>query len=195
MKGTGVRNLKIARQVVAAFVLSALQPIASAQGFTFVHPSGPPSSDSFQRPPAVAGILWNGPHIGQANSRCWSAEPTAPTIPIGGSDDWQKLVGFVAIEGDPVAQIDNSFRQSDVHALAGGGATSELTPTDLPPGIFVSVKAHPVFKVTRIRYLEKGPALSSKGDRGVAVEADFLASRSMGECYFYFAVWEARRAR
>lgn len=59
----------------------------------------------------------------------------------------------------------------------------------------MSVKAHPVFKVTRIRYSEKGLPLSPARGRGVTIEADFLASKSMGECYFYFAVWEAEKAK
>lgn len=185
-------------RVRAGLICAGLASVAIAQGVAFVHPAGQPPATSFdQPPPAAAGFAWKGPRIGGVYTHCWHAEPNAPTVPIGGENDWQKVSGFVRIDLDPGTEIETSFKQNTFGHLAGGGAKTELTPADLPAGIFVSVKAHPVFKVTRVHYpvTEAYPPLVGPKVRGLRLDADFMHLPSMGECYFYFAVWEAEKVK
>jgi hypothetical protein len=102
------------------------------------------------------------------------------------------VTAFVATSGDP-AQIDTKFRQQTLATFSGGGWNSVMKPEDLPPGIFVSFKGHPAFRIIHVQFPIQGrePPLSNRIKTGVRVVAEFEHEPSNGECYFYLAVWTA----
>src|SRR6476661_8815695 len=71
----------------------------------------------------------DAPGLAAFNVSCWRAEPNAPTRPVGGSNETQKVVAFVPPRSD---RTDTSFHQSDVRTFSGGGFASELKPKDIP---------------------------------------------------------------
>jgi hypothetical protein len=86
----------------------------------------------------------------------------------------------------PPETLDTGFRQETVRSFSGGGAELTLKASDVPPGLFVSIRAHPVFRITRLEYPSMNTAANK---RGLTVGADFRHEPSMGECYFDIAIW------
>src|SRR5687767_10482505 len=108
--------------------LVATVAISFAQ-FQFVHPPQI-SAEDFQPPPATEGVVWDGPYISQfADAACWYAEPEAPTVAVGGSDEWQSVVGFIPLPNIPDIA---DYRQQNLQNFSGGGGETKLTPEDLP---------------------------------------------------------------
>jgi hypothetical protein len=67
-----------------------------------------------------------------------------------------------------------------------------MTSEDIPRGVYVSLRGHPIYRVTKISYPASHPlgppSMGAKGS-GVLVEAEFIHQPRMGECYFFAAVW------
>ena len=167
---------------------------SQAQG-DFVHPGEQPPDIKFEQPPV--GWTWVGPSIRQVHTLCWHAEPSNPTKPIGGSNDWQQAMGFAPIQLPANARIDSSYRQGELSRLAGGGSTTALKPEEMPAGVFVSAIGHPIFKVTQVQYPAKNPIgflTGVSGIEGGLVFADFMHLPNMGACHFYIAVWLATKS-
>ena len=76
----------------------------------------------------------DAPGLAAFNVSCWRAEPNAPTRPIGGSNETQKVVAFVPPRSD---RTDTSFHQSDIRTFSGGGFVSELKPKDNPANLIL----------------------------------------------------------
>jgi hypothetical protein len=161
---------------------------ASAQ---YVHPPAPPTAQDFDQPPAKTQARMRGPQVTRANVRCWGAEPEAPTKFFGGVHDFQNVSVFVPLE--PLlagAEIDTTFRQDRVRSLDRGGADSPLTVSEVPPGLFVSIRGHPVFKVIGFKFPSQS-ASPAPGRKGVTINIAFRHEPNMGECYLDVAVWVA----
>jgi hypothetical protein len=177
---------------ITAEIGAVLVSIARAQP-VFVHPPSAPGPSDFAQPPTLAQVHWLGPSIKQINVRCWHAEPSAPDKPVGGTSETQGIVAFIPVQGD--RNLDTSFRQTDLGTFSGGGWSSSMKPDDMPVGIFISFKGHPVFRVNKIEYPflahELGEIFGPTGI-GVRVSAEFLHTPTMGECYFYAAAWVAQ---
>jgi hypothetical protein len=159
----------------------------SSQDCRFIHPPpAPEASDFLDQPPTDTQTHFAGPVIQMINVRCWSAEPAQPSRCVGGVHGDQKVTVFVPTSDsvDPT-RIDQSFRQKVMHSFSRGGRANDLKASDLPPGIFVSFKGHPIYKVRKIQYTMRGRKA------GVNVTVEFVHEPSGGECYFYVAVWTA----
>lgn len=185
-------NALCVRLMTTNLMLLVAASIASAQTSFYVHPGPPPQAKDFQQPPD-GKYKWRGPAIRSVNVKCWYAEPSAPNVPIGGTMEKQKVEGFVPIQVEPGSEIDFTFVQSELGSLSGGGASSQLEAGAVPAGVFLSLRAHPVFSVTRISYPATGFSPDSVGlfKTGLNFEADFLHHPQMGECLFFAAVWLA----
>lgn len=179
--------------IVVASVLSFGLKTIQVWG-QYVHPPGPPSESDFPQPPSDEHVHWRGPVIRQISVQCWSAEPSNPSQFTGGVHGVQKVTNFVRT-GDPAdtAHVDTTFRQKTTTSFSGGGAKSNLKADDIPAGIFISFKGHPIFKIMQIEYPTSGqdPPLVGPSGTGVKVSAEFEHEPRMGECYFYVAVWTA----
>jgi hypothetical protein len=189
--------LKILGPVLrCATITFCISGVFSAQECHYVHPPlSPPDESAFPQPPSSDKIKFVGPIIRQVGVTCWYAEPDAPAKCVGGVHGFQKIVSFVPTEPTVrSASVDTSFRQKSLSSFSAGGATSELKSEDIPPGIFVSFKGHPVFKVTKVQFPAKSVELVRLQEgltTGVSVELDFSHEPSNGECYLYVAVWVA----
>jgi hypothetical protein len=181
--------------LVIIFVMVVLSGLSAVQvQAQYVHPPGSLSESDFPQPPSDEHVHWRGPVIRGLNVQCWSAEPSTPSQFSGGVHGVQKVTTFVRT-GDfgDVAHVDTKPRQKTVTSFSGGGARSDLKAEDIPSGIFISFKGHPIFKVTQIEYPISGqdPPLVGASGSGVKVSAEFQHEPRMGECYFYVAVWTA----
>jgi hypothetical protein len=178
-------------QLLALGFLSLLagHGIAHGQEYNYIHPSSVTAADF--APPEDPGFVWEGPVIRPFNGiTCWHAEPNAPTVPVGGLDDWQKIIGFIPIGN---VKANAGYHQKDFRTFAGGGAQREFKAEDMPPGLFLEFKAHPVWKIVSVAYPAKDPLAILGGSKkvGVLVTAEFLAGKTMGECEFAAAAWIA----
>jgi hypothetical protein len=166
-----------------------------SQDARYVNPPPPPQASDFPQPPNDAQFHWRGPVIRAVNVKCWYAEPSAPDKFLGGEHGTQQVTAFIATSDltQPPAKIDTSFHQTTLVSFSGGGKTSDLKAKDLPPGIFVSFKGHPILKVTGVQFPTQGHDLFPTGPTktGVKITAEFMHNPGMGECYFYVAVWTA----
>jgi hypothetical protein len=142
-------------------------------------------------------VQWHGPEIRQVPVRCWYAEPSSPSKPIGGVDGIQKVDAFVPIfELQQNFLMDQTFRQTDTSSFSGGGKNLEFKPDAMPRGLFVSVHGHPIYRVTAVKFPSDGPLygiplpLGPHGN-GVTVSIEFEQAPQQGECYLYVAVWLA----
>lgn len=177
------RTLALRASVCVLFAIWFMAAEARAQ---YIHSRSPPTASDFPHPPTGTGLNWRGPSIKQLPARCWYAEPRAPNVPIGGTSEVQALSSFHPI----VTNSARTVRQTDLSALAGGGWQTPLKSDDLPSGVYVAVRAHPVFRVTKIEHPARGIDFSEGRNRtGVQITAEFLHTPTMGECYFYAAVW------
>lgn len=165
-----------------------------AQECHYVHPPAPPQASDFPQPPSDGHTRFSGPVIRQVNVQCWYAEPSEPSKCIGGAHGFQKVPAFLPTGeiSDP-ALVDTAFRQKAPLPFSGGGATSDLKPDDLPAGVFVSFKGHPIFKVNQVQYPTQSqePPLDRQSKTGVTVAVEFQHEPSSGECYLYVAAWMA----
>lgn len=186
------------RQIRTRFVrllpVTMLLCMASAlysQG-TYVHPPPPPQADDFPQPPGDAKLHWRGPVIRQVNVKCWTAEPSTPPKFFGGEHGTQHVTSFIPTsELAPPGQVDMSFHQTNLRSFSGGGQISDFKAGDVPAGIFVSLKGHPILKVTAVQYSVQDhdpPVFGPKKD-GVKLGVDFTHEPGNGECYLYVAVW------
>ena len=186
------QRIRILAISVALLLLSGLRTLqVQAQ---YVHPPGPPSVSDFPQPPSDDHMHWRGPVIRQIGVQCWSAEPSTPSQFSGGVHGVQTIRTFVRTgDSADAAHVDTTYRQKIVTSFSGGGAKSDLKADDIPPGIFISFKGHPIFKITQIQYPTSGkdPPLVGPSGTGVKVSAEFQHEPRMGECYFYVAVWTA----
>jgi hypothetical protein len=167
-----------------------------SQGPQYLHPPPQPQASDFPQPPSDGPTHWSGPVIRAANVKCWSAEPSAPSKFLGGEHGTQQITAFVGTSDptSPPIQLDTSFHQTTLDSFSGGGKISDLKAQDLPPGIFVSLKGHPVIKVTSVHYpIQDHDYIPVFGPlkTGVRVTIDFMHDPGMGECYLYVAVWTA----
>jgi hypothetical protein len=169
-----------------------LAQVALSQGIGPVHPQTAPDASKFVQPPILPSRKWRDPVIRGAGVQCWTVSPSEPATPVGGVHGAQHITVFVPLRriGEPW-QVDSTFQQTEVPSLAGGGALPVLTAADIPKGLFISVKAHPIFRVTKVKYPVTSPPLTEPGKSGVLLSADFSAEPEMGECYFFVAVWVA----
>lgn len=162
----------------------------------YVHPPAPPEAADFPQPPNDGHNSFHGPAIRPISVACWHAEPETPNNFQGGKHGFQHASAFVATNDMMSSQIhaDTSFHQMAIGSFSAGGSISKLTPKDVPPGIFVSFKGHPILKVTSIEFPAQGrdnPPLFGPLKPGVNVAIDFMHEPRMGECYIYVAVWVA----
>src|SRR5258708_32753282 len=185
------------RVLLCAVTLATLIPgPLIPQACHYVHPPAPPEASQFSQPPNDTRVKFVGPVIRQLNVACWYAEPGAPEKCIGGVHGFQRVQSFLPTDGivKPEA-IDTSFRQKSPLPFSAGGGTAEINNEDLPPGLFISLKGHPVFKVTKVEFPLKAhdPPLAFNGPpvTGASVELEFSHEPSNGECYLYIAVWVA----
>lgn len=182
---------RIIRVLIALGIAGGLHPL-NAQ---YVHPPPPPQAADFEQPPNDNHTRWRGPAIRAVNVKCWTAEPSEPAKLFGGEHGTQQVTAFVPTSDltPSAAQVDTSFHQATFRSFSGGGKMSDLKPKDLPPGIFVSVKGHPILKVTGVQYpiQDHDPALFGPQKIGVRVAFDFIHEPGNGECYLYVAVWTA----
>ena|ERR1700678_884178 len=183
------------RIMIPILVTLCLASLAGSQSPTFVHPPKPLQPTDFYQPPNDGRTHFVGPIIRPLDVKCWYAEPSAPTKPIGGVHGFQEVVVYLPTDDlTDAAHIDNSFRQSPLH-FAGGGATSDIKPEDLPPGIFLSFKGHPIYKVLEVKYPSqpevRGTPSAAKSKIGVTVRINCEHEPTNGECYFYLAAWTA----
>jgi hypothetical protein len=178
---------------LSAFVFTS--GILLPQECHFVHPPPVPQPEEFPQPPKDGGTHFRGPVIRAFNVRCWTAEPSEPSKCIGGVEGFQKVTAFAPTsDSKDTKEADTSFHQQTLSSFSAGGATSDLKPANIPPGIFVSLKGHPIFKVRRVQYpIEMKENFVSPRATGVKVEADFEHTKTSGECYFYVAVWVAEK--
>lgn len=161
----------------------------------YVHPPPPPQAADFEQPPNDNHTHWRGPVIRAVTVKCWTAEPSEPAKLFGGEHGTQQAKTFVPTSDltPSATQVDTSFHQTTFRSFSGGGKMSDLKPKDLPPGIFVSVKGHPILKVTAVQYpiQDHDPPLFGPQKTGVKVAFDFIHEPGNGECYLYVAVWVA----
>lgn len=175
--------------VSAVFLLAS--PVVAQDYWNLAHQL-PPQSEDFQPPPNDLIGKWQGPFINQVgDASCWRVEPNAPEMPVGGEHGTQSVVGFVRLPPSALAGHDKRFQQSQLDGFAGGGWMSNLRPEDIPAGFFLEVKAHPVFKITKVEFHRSIPPIFA--GPVLAVYADFLHEPPMGQCYFYLAAWIAQK--
>ena len=190
--GVGVSVARSTSFIVALVAGLALPQINQALA-QYVHPTGPPPTDSFQRPSADDVRRWAGPYIHQVNVRCWYAQPTAPEKPIGGAKGIQKVSQFFPLQSG--TEIDTSYQQTKLLTFSGGGMSLGMEPREMPRGVFVSFRGHPVWSVTKIEYPTRGISFSTPGKTaaGIKISLDFIHEPTMGECGLYAAVWLAQK--
>jgi hypothetical protein len=87
---------------------------------------------------------------------------------------------------------DTTFHQRAPLPFSAGGVTSEIKASELPPGMFISFKGHPVFKAVKIQYPVRShdPPLDLNDElkTGASVEVAFSHEPTNGECYLYVAI-------
>ena len=157
--------------------------IMFSQDCHFVRPPPAPQAEDFPQPPKKANIRFRGPVIRAFKVQCWTAEPSEPSKCTGGVKGFQKVTIFVPTKNGPTdtREADTRFQQQELSSFSAGGATSILKSADIPPGIFVSFKGHPIFKVTRVQYPTKtSEDFASSLATGVKVEADFEHEATSG---------------
>lgn len=184
---------QIAVTVLAGYSLTIVHKPAFSQ-MQHVHPPAFFQPTAFEQPPSVTGIRWVGPAIKQIYVQCWSVNPLSPNVPVGGTKEVQKVLTFVPTP--PIEkEVEISYRQENVGSFSSGGMTSKLNAEELPRGIFISFKGHPVFRIVRIEYPKTNPIPypAAAGRIGATVTAEFLHTPTMGECYFYSAIWVAQK--
>jgi len=184
------------RVVTCAAVMFFMPGVPGAQECHYVHPPEPPKASAFPQPPSDGKIKFVGPIIRQVSVTCWYAEPDAPTKCVGGVHGFQRVQVFLPTDAAAKPEaIDTSFHQQSPLPFSAGGATSEMKSDDLPGGIFVSFKGHPIFKVVKVQFPSKGldPPFTFNGPSktGALVDIDFSHEPTNGECYLYAAVWIA----
>jgi hypothetical protein len=182
--------------LIASTLTGAIEIQTAAYPQTgYVHPPSGIGPSDFSQPPTNAQSRWRGPTIRQFNVRCWSAEPWAPDKPVGGTSETQAVTVFLPIEEIDGPHLDTTFRQTNLDDFAGGGFKSELRAEDIPAGIFVAFKGHPVFRINKVEYpvSNHDPAPFGPIRTGALVSAEFLHLPTMGECYFYAAIWSAEK--
>lgn len=159
--------------------------IAQAQNFQFVHPPSITAEDF--TPPNDVNFKWSGPFVSQFNVKCWHADPNAPNVAIGGTDEWQTVTGFIPIvDVVPVA----NYRQTEFHSFRN----EAMRAADMPSGIHVAFRAHTSAKILRVDYPARDPLPVSRGgssEVGVLIGAEFWSTKTQGECYFAGAAWVA----
>jgi hypothetical protein len=191
-----VSEVEVRRTIVVIVVVAVATVFdinIHSQECHFVHPLPPPAASDFPSRPTDSQKRFVGPVIRAFQVQCWSAEPSAPQKCIGGTHGTQKVSILVPINElvDP-KHIDTSFRQQVLTSFSTGGWSPVLKSEDLPPGLFVSFKGHPIFKITEVRYpAEESDPVSGTRKIGVRISAEFVHEPSMGECYFYAALWAA----
>ena len=113
---------------------------------------------------------------------------------FGGEHGTQHVTSFIPTSDlAPAGQVDTSFHQTNLRSFSGGGQNSDLKASDVPAGIFVSLKGHPILKVTALQYpvQDHDPPLFGPQKTGVKLAVDFRHEPGNGECYLYVAVWIA----
>jgi hypothetical protein len=173
----------------AVMVLSVSLAIHS-QECHYVHPPPPPEASDFPQPPSGAHVHFLGPVIRPFQVRCWYSEPSTPSKCVGGIHGTQKVTAFVPVNADK-SHIDRTFRQTIISSFSAGGKTSDFRAENMPPGIFISFKGHPIFAVSDVKYPAENQESRISGQResGVTVQVDFEHEPTNGECYLYLAVW------
>jgi hypothetical protein len=168
---------------------SLMASIVSVQAQN-IHSNEPPDPNSFDPPPKNDNIRWLGPFIQQAGVRCWHLEPDDPTKPVGGTNELQSVIIEVPLE---ISGSGANYKQSNF-LTSGGGMQAVLSAAELPEGLHISIKAHPVYRLTKVEYpvQVRFPPIFGPARTGVRVLADFLHGPTMGECYFAVAVWAAQ---
>jgi hypothetical protein len=182
----------IVRHVVLLIAIVVIPSGLASQSCHYVHPPAPPQAKDFAQPPTDSKSKFVGPIIQQVNVACWHAEPDDPDKCVGGPHGPQKLTVFVPTQTQfKDVPINFSFHQDSLAFFSGGGAKSELKADELPSGVFVSFKGHPIYKIVKIEF----PAKSADGPApiasGVSIQLEFSHEPTNGECYFYVAVWVA----
>ncbi len=158
----GSARWAVGKSTIASAMLVMMLAFVGAGVGQVIHPQAAPNPADFTpQPPVVDGLRWAGPSIGAVPVTCWHLEPDNPRRPVGGTDQWQKVSGFVPVTGtDRLSRIGAvpPFQQTEPFPASGGGANSTLSARDVPPDIFLGVKAHPVYRLTSIRYPVAPPA-------------------------------------
>lgn len=182
-------------RATVSFILSCMLGIfvigkaACAQGF--VHPPQSMTEADFPQPPDAIQSRVTGPTISSINAQCWHVEPSDPEKFVGGTMDTQNITGFIPMAFPDGSERDTTFQQNDFRNFAGGGSTAVLKQSDIPPGIFLSFRAHPIYRITKLEFpvRQSVPIFPNFGRVGVRIFAEFKHLPRMGECYFYAAAW------
>ena len=116
------------KRTLAFMVFSSCWLTPAISFSQYVHPPAPPRPNDFRQPPAMPNAEWIGPVIKQVPVKCWYAKQTAPNVPLGGTNETQKVSTFL-----PMAETnDTSFHQNNLNTLAGGGWANKLQPAAIP---------------------------------------------------------------
>ena len=143
----------------------------------------------FGQPPEGAADAWWGPSISATTAKCRHVEPDDPQTPVGGIHGEQFVTSVIRLPREIVERRDKNFEQGMLQWLSRGGRKSDLEPGDLPTGVFLAARGHPIFKVNAVE-LDTANILAGGGP-ALVVTAEFVHEPRMGECYFYLAAWVA----
>lgn len=167
----------------------AVGPGATQDYSILAHPRPVPEEQEFRQPPEGEAGAWWGPSISATTAKCWRVEPDDPQTPVGGIHGEQIVTGVIRLPREMVERRDKNFQQGALQGLSGGGWESDLEPGDLPAGVFLAARGHPIFKVNGVD-LDSSNILAGGGP-ALVVTAEFVHEPRMGECYFYLAAWVA----
>ena len=175
---------------VCALTMAFLAKQADAQQYIYSHPPEAPTAGAFPVPQQLQGHHFIGPLINSVGIRCWSAEPSAPDVPVGGVHGWQDFTSFIPLMVQP-NHLDLLFHQTDFRSFSGGGAQPAMKPENIPSGVYVQFDAHPVCQIATVQFPTMGhfPPMFGPLKQGLKVSGRFLSEPSMDECYFFMAVW------
>jgi len=161
----------------------------SLKATTFMSiPAQPPRPKTFKPLPRARTASAMGP---RSTASMWPAGTRSrPDRPFQLGDRWngKKVETLLPIVLPHSAQVDVSYVQLDFSWLAGGGTQTPLKPGAVPAGLFVAVRAHPVYKVTALKFpvtplpFPFSPRLNPAkvAVKPVQIEAEFLATPNMG---------------
>lgn len=152
--------------------------------------SNAPTAEDFPAPPTKHQSVWAGPFIADITTiRCWQKSLDNSEPLTSGVDGWQSIVGYVRLPPTVVARIDERFIQEDFHRLSRGGSAVTLQPGAVPQGVWLTARAHPVLKTTKVKIIHHHPDFQGPA---IEVSADFRHGPSSGECYLHLAAWVAQ---